>query len=64
MVDGTPPVSSRLASSMASALLTVCFLAGIAAVSYGSWLAWRPGGFIAGGLFLIMVPLWYEKGGS
>lgn len=47
---------------MASALLTLCFFAGLALVSYGCWLAYHPSGFFIGGLLLLLASLAYARG--
>lgn len=43
-------------------LMTAFFVAGLSAVSFGCWLAWHPAGFIVGGLFLMLLPVWYVRG--
>jgi hypothetical protein len=45
-----------------NALLTAAFLAGVAAVAYGAWLAWQPAGWLTGGVMLMLIPLVYARG--
>lgn len=47
---------------VASAFFTLSFLAGLALLSYGCWLAWHPAGYIAAGVFLILVPVLWVRG--
>jgi hypothetical protein len=44
-----------------AALLTVCFIAGVALLTYGAWLAWEPAGFLVCGAALILIPLRYAS---
>jgi predicted ABC-type exoprotein transport system permease subunit len=47
---------------MASALLTLCFLTGLALLAYGAWLAWHPAGFITAGVVLVLLPWLWVRG--
>lgn len=47
---------------MASAALTLCFLAGLALLSYGAWLAWAPAGFLVAGAVLVLLPVLWVRG--
>lgn len=47
---------------MASAALTACFLAGLALVSYGAWLAYHPAGFVVAGVLLVLIPVLERRG--
>lgn len=47
---------------MADAILTAAFLAGIALLAYGAWLAWHPAGFLTAGALLVIVPVFYARG--
>jgi hypothetical protein len=49
---------------MISALMTLAFLAGIALLSFGAWLAYQPAGFLVAGLAFVLVPMLYVRGGS
>jgi len=40
------------------------FLAGLAFVSYGAWLAWHPAGFLVAGVLLLLTPVLWARGGS
>lgn len=40
------------------------FVAAAALISYGTWLAWHPGGYIAAGAFLMVVPVVWARGRS
>lgn len=57
-----PGKAAKPISGLMNALLSVVFLAGIAALSYGAWLAWRPGGFLVGGAFGVLIPVLYARG--
>lgn len=43
-------------------VLTLAFVLGIAAIAYGCWLAWKPAGFIVGGMLAMLVPVFYVRG--
>jgi hypothetical protein len=38
------------------------FLAGLALLAYGAWLAWEPAGYMTGGLVLAAGAVLYERG--
>jgi hypothetical protein len=43
-------------------LLTMSFIAGIALLAFGCWLAWHPAGFIVAGVALILLPVLRVRG--
>jgi hypothetical protein len=45
-----------------SAALTASFVAGLALLAYGAWLAWPPAGFITAGVALILMPVLLVRG--
>jgi hypothetical protein len=45
-----------------STLMTIIFLAGVALVAYGAWLAWPPAGFVVAGAALAWIAVSYERG--
>lgn len=47
---------------MLKGVLTVAFLAGVAAVAYGAWLAWHPAGWLVGGVLMMAIPIVYVRG--
>ncbi len=59
-----PPVASQSSApkSVFAALADAAMLLGVGAVSFGFWLAWRPLGFIVGGLALAALGMLYGRG--
>ncbi len=49
---------------MSALVLTLAFLVGLALLAFGSWLAYEPAGFVVGGLVLVLVPVFYVRGGQ
>lgn len=57
-------VGAAVTSSLHEVVRTAVALGGAAMLSYGAWLAWRPAGFIAGGVLLI-AGLWlHDRAGG
>ncbi|MFE7099759.1 hypothetical protein [Streptomyces erythrochromogenes] len=48
-------VVAALASAAGAALRVLPAVGGALLVSYGAWLAWAPAGFLAGGVFLLLL---------
>jgi hypothetical protein len=47
-----------------NAAMLAVFLLGIAAVSYGCWLAYHPAGYIAGGSLALAASFFWARGAS
>lgn len=56
VVPQTPPTQpSKSRGDLREILSSIAEICGIGAISYGSWLAWHPAGFIIGGLGVVLL---------
>jgi hypothetical protein len=62
LIAGTKKVIKAIVSS--ENWLDVFVVSAIASISYGSWLVYKPAGFIVGGLIVLLFCWFHVRGGS